>query len=270
VDELRWGAGLYVRLIGARVRAQLLYRTSLTLDVCGAFFFTFIDFAAVAVLFAHIRLLAGWSLRDVAFFYGIANVAFALSDMVVGHLDEFPRAIRTGSFDLLLVRPVPSLFQVIASDLALRRIGRVLQGCAVLIWALWRLPVLWTPLRVLLLVLTVTTGAVIYSSIWVIGATATFWIVEGREILNAFTYGGSTVASYPVNFFGGWTRRLLAFLVPMAFVSYFPGLYILGVADPLGTPRQLGLIAPAIALLLSMVAGAVWRTGIRHYRSTGS
>jgi ABC-2 type transport system permease protein len=45
---------------------------------------------------------------------------------------------------------------------------------------------------------------------------------------------------------------------------------MLGRPDPLGTPGWLRWCSPLTALLVAAVAGLFWRTGVRHYRSTGS
>lgn len=268
--EIRWRTTLYLHLIGARIRAQLQYRLSFALDLLGAFFITFVDFLGIVILFAHLPRLAGWSLAEVAFFYGTANMSFALTDMIIGHFDLFPRMIRDGSFDLILVRPAGTLFQIIASDFALRRLGRVFQGVVVLGFALALLHLTWTLGRELMLGGMIVTGVIIYASIWIMAMTITYWAVGAREVVNSFTYGGSYLASYPINIFGGWLRRTLAFVIPMAFVSYFPGFYVIGHPDPLGTPPVLAFCTPLIALCLAVLAGRVWRFGVRHYRSTGS
>jgi ABC-2 type transport system permease protein len=259
-----------VRRVPCWLCTQLQYRVSFALDLAGAFFITFIDFLAIVVIFSHLPRLAGWSLSQVALFYGIANLSFALCDLFIGHFDLLPQMIRSGSFDLLLVRPAGTLFQVIASDLALRRLGRAAQGLVVLAAALWWLRIPWTPARAIVLVLTVPAGTLIYASVWIAFMTITFWAVEAREVANAFTYGGSFLASYPVNIFGGWLRGLLAFVVPMAFVSYFPGVFIMGAHDPLGSPVALQLSSPLIALAAALIAGRIWQFGVRQYRSTGS
>jgi len=270
VAELRWQLGLYLRLVKARIRSQLQYRLSFALDLSGTFFITFIDFLAVVVIFAHLPRLSGWTLAEVAFFYGTANIAFALCDLIVGHLDLLPAMIRDGSFDLILVRPAGSLFQILAADFTLRRLGRVLQGAAVLLFALSRLHIVWTLPRVIALATMLLTGTIIYACIWIIAITITFFTVDTREIANAFTYGGSFLASYPINIFGGWVRRLLAFVVPLAFVSYFPGLLVLDHPDPLRAPAVVRYCTPLVAMVLVLVASRTWGFGTRHYRSTGS
>jgi ABC-2 type transport system permease protein len=58
--------------------------------------------------------------------------------------------------------------------------------------------------------------------------------------------------------------------VPLACVSYFPVLALLGRRDPLGSGQTFQWLAPGIGILFLIVALQVWRIGVRHYRSTGS
>ena len=262
-------AGVYRRLIGAHVRSQLQYRTSLALQLVAVFITTFLDFIVILVLFEQVPALSGWTLEEVAFLYGISAIAFAVCDIAIGHLDLLSRMIREGTFDLVLVRPLGSLFQVAASDFALRRFGKLMQGALVLGIAVARLDIDWTAGRVAMTVLAVVTGAVIFAAVWIALATVAFWIVDSLEFVNAFTYGGSYLTQYPVSLFGPWVRRLLAFVVPMAFVCYFPALYVLDKPDELGLPHWLRFGSPFVAAATILAAAFAWRTAVRHYRSAG-
>jgi len=260
----------HVAIAAAGFRSQLAYRISFALQASGMFLATALEFAGVVIIFSHLPHLASWSLPEVALLYGIAGICFAVCDMAVGSLDLFPRMIREGSFDLVLIRPLGSLFQVVSADFALRRLGKLAQATIVLGIALSQLHIDWTVGRVLMVALTFLTGPLIFASIWVIGATMTFWTVDTMEITNAFTYGGNFLTSYPINVFEGWLRRLLAFVVPLAFVSYYPALFILGKPDPLHAPTLLPLLGAPIAVAMTALATLTWRFGVRHYRSTGS
>lgn len=260
---------LYWRLVGARVRCQLQYRTSFALDVAGMFLVTFLDFAAVLVIFRNVTALAGWSIAEVSFLYATSALSFALADIAVGHLDGFGNLIRDGSFDLLLVRPRSTLFQVLTMDFQLKRLGKALQGLTVLAYALAALGVAWTPAKLAVLVVTILAGAVIFAAVWVFAICIVFWSVEGNETVNALTYGGSFLTQFPITIYDVWLRRFLAFVVPMAFVCYMPALYLLGKPDPLGLPSWLRLASPAVAALAAAAAGVMWRQAVRHYRSAG-
>lgn len=262
-------AAIYVRLVGARIRSQLAYRVSAALQLLGSGILTAVDFVAIAVIFANVPELGEWRLGEVALLYGLATVAFALTDIAIGHLDLFPQMIREGTFDQILTRPLPSLFQVVASDFSVRRFGKLLQGVAVLVYALVSVDVDWTLGRALAIPVAVLAGAVIYGAIWVALATITFWIVDAIELVNAFTYGGSFLAQYPIGIFARWLRGLVVFVVPLAFVAYFPALYVLGKEDELGLPGALQYASPVVAVVAALIASAIWQNAVRHYRSAG-
>lgn len=262
-------AGIYARLIGARVRSQLEYRASLALQFVGMAVLTGIDFVAILVLFENVDALDGWRLEEIALLYGIATISFALSDLAVGHLDLFPQMIRDGTFDQILVRPLPSLLQVVASDFSLRRLGKALQGLAVLVFALTQLELDWTAGKVFVLVAAVIAGTVIYAAVWVALATVAFWIVDAIEFVNAFTYGGSYLSQYPITIFGRWLRGLVLFVLPLAFVAYFPALVILDRESGLALPAELGYLTSLVAAGTALVAVSAWNGAVRHYRSAG-
>jgi ABC-2 type transport system permease protein len=257
-------AVLYARLVGARVRGQLEYRGSLALQVVATATITIVDFVAILVIFQNVPALDGWRLEEVALLYGIATISFAFTDLAIGHLDLFPQMIRDGTFDLLLVRPLPSLLQVIASDFSLRRIGKVAQGVAVLVYALAHVDVDWTLGRAALLPVAILSGAVLYAAVWIALATIAFWIVDAIEVVNAFTYGGNFLSQYPISIFGRWLRSLVLFAIPLAFVAVRA---LLG-KDGIG-PAELGYAAPLVAALASVVAYLVWERAVRRYRSAG-
>lgn len=265
VDSLAlWG-----RLIAARMRAQLQYRTSFALDVLGNFLLSFLDFAVILVIFGNVHQLGGWSVAEVALLYGIACLAFALTDLLVGELDQFPQLVRDGGFDLLLIRPRGSLFQVVTANFQLRRIGKAVQAFAVLGLALGFLEIGWTFERAAMLVLMIPAATVLFVSVWVAAICVVFWTVDGRESANAFTYGGNFLTQFPFDIYDRWLQQLLVYVVPLAFISYLPAAFLLGKSEPLGLPSWLGLLSPLVAAAGAAAAALIWGRAVRHYRSAG-
>jgi ABC-2 type transport system permease protein len=268
--RLRDGFRLYRLLVGARIRAQLEYRASFVTNVISTALVTVGDFLVILVLFTHLPQLEGWSLPEVAFLYAASGVGFALADMVIGHIEMTQDLIRTGQFDVVLLRPAGTLFQVVSSDFALRRIGKVLQAVVVGVFAVAALDIPWDAGRVLMTLAMVVSGAAIFTAVFVVGSCFTFWFVGSSEFANAFTYGGSQMTAYPLSVFGPWLRRLLGYAIPLAFVAYLPGLYVLDKEDPLGLPTVLRFLSPLVAIGSLFTARAIWNVAVRHYRGTGS
>jgi len=268
--DLRADVTLYVLLLRAQAGAQWQYRTSFWLQTIGQFTATFLDFVTILLLFSRFPTIAGWTLGEVAFLYGLGNMAFGISDLLCGGFDGLSKMIRLGTFDRVLTRPVGTFAQVLASDLQIRRLGRIAQGVAALLVALSWLDITWTLPKILVSVMAVASGSVIFVAIWVIGAAITFWTVETSEVTNVFTYGGSELVSYPLPIYAEGLRRFFTYVVPLAFVSYLPALYVLDRPDPLGLPPVLQLCSPIVAVAFLLVARGCWAFGVRHYQGTGS
>lgn len=264
------GRGVYRRIVASRVRSQLAYPGSFALDVVAQFIGQGIELVVILVVFTQVSSLGGFSASEVVLIFGLAATAFGLADLTVGQVEELPTYIRTGEFDVMLLRPLGALPQLLSADVALKRLGRVAVGLGVLGWSLIRLDIDWTPGRVLLAVTAPVVGAVILSAMWVAANAVSFWLVDGREVANSVTYGSNFSTSYPITIYGPWLRRIMCYAVPAAFVAYFPALALLGRPDPLGLPEALQWSSPLVAVVAVAGAGLVWRTGVRHYQGTGS
>jgi ABC-2 type transport system permease protein len=265
-DSLR----LYFRYLAISIRAQMQYRWTFIFATLGHGLITGIEFLGIAALFARFGSLRGWSLPQVALLYGIMSLAFALADAFARGFDLFSRMLKAGDFDRLLLRPRSTVLQLAGQELVLRRVGRIAQGLAVLIWAASVLHLAWTPARLGLLLGAVLGGACLFFGAFVLQATLSFWTIESLEVMNTLTYGGVQAAQYPLSIYRAWFRRFFTFVVPLACVSYFPSLVILGRPERSQIPEAVLWLTPLAGLLFLLISLRVWGFGVRHYRSTGS
>ncbi|RGA03430.1 transporter [Microbispora triticiradicis] len=258
----------YALLVWAWTRAAAQYRVSFALMAAGAFVIGGLDIAVIWVIFANTDSLAGFGPAEVMFLYGTSELAFATSDMLFGNVDRISQHIKAGTLDVMLVRPVATWAQVAADRFGPHRIGRVVMAAAVLGVALARLDI---PLgRAWMVPVMVVSGIVIFTSMFTLGGALQFLLTDAPEVANAFTYGGAMLNQYPLSVYDPRIVQGLTYVLPLAFVNWRPGLYVLDRPDPLGLPSWTGLLSPAAALALAAVAALAWRAGIRRYRSTGS
>jgi len=248
-------ARIYRRILASRLHGQLAYRTSFALNVAAQLFAQCTELLVILVIFTQVGSLGGFSRAEVLLIYGLAATAFALADLIVSQIEILPDYIRTGEFDVLLLRPLGPLAQVLTSDIALKRLGRLAGGTIVLGWSLVSLDLDWTPPRVWLALSAPPVGAVILGSIYVAANAVSFWLVDGGELANSVTYGSNFATSYPITIYGPWLRRVMCYAVPGAFVAYFPALALLGRPDPLGLPGALRYASPVVAALAVATTG---------------
>lgn len=258
----------YLLLVWTWTRAAAAYRASFALLVVLGAATAALDLAAILIIFANTTSLAGFDREEVLFLYGTAGIAFTLTDLLFGNLDRISSHIRQGTLDTFLIRPVNAWVQVATDRFVPARFGRVLRGAAALGYALAVLGP--DPGRLWMVPVMILTGTVIFTSLWTLAAALQFVLVDAPEVGSAFTYGSGQLTQYPLTVYGRDLVRGVTYALPLAFVNWQPGLYVLGRDDPFGTPEFLRFLGPAAALLLALLAGLAWRQGVRRYRSTGS
>jgi ABC-2 type transport system permease protein len=269
-DRVVWPLQAYVLLATAWIRVSMSYRGSFAILTVGQFFITGLDFVAILIMFANVDSLGGFGLAEIAFLYGGSSLALGLADLALGNIERLGTRIRMGTLDAMLVRPVPLFAQMCADEFALRRLGRITQAAVVFGWSLTAVEVDWTPARVLMVPYLVVFGLLIYLAIFTLGAAFQFWTIDASETANAFTYGGNTLTQMPLTIYPVQAIKALTFVFPIAFVNWYPSLYILDRPDPLGMPTVTQFASPVAALALGIVAALAWHSGVRRYRSTGS
>lgn len=263
------GFGMFWRYLGVGVRGQMLYPDAFLLRLCSQFVVTIVEFAGVWALFARFHHVRGWSFAEVALFYAMASMAFALGDALSRGFDSVgPLFIKTGNFDRLLLRPRSTALQVTAQDLYLSSVGRMLQGLVVFAFAVTLLKPHWGLGGALLLAWSVAGGGALFYGLKTLEGTFAFWTTEGLEVANTLTYGGEAAAEFPLDIYAAWFRRFLTYFVPIGCSLYLPIALLLG--HDTGTPPALAALAPVTGFAFAVLALRIWRIGVGHYTSTGS
>jgi len=268
VDQLGPALADYRAIASMWVRASLAYPLSFWIMTIGGGLITALDFVGLWLMFHTIDALGGFSLTEIGLLYGATGLGIGVADLLIGSVERIGAHVRMGSLDTMMVRPVPLLVQVCADQFQLRRVSRIVQALVVFAWACWFVD--WTPARVLVAGEMVVSGSVIFFCLFVAFSCVQFWTSDASEFANAFTYGGNTVTQDPLTVFPRELVKGLTFVLPLAFVNWYPCLYLLGRPDPFGLPSWLQLASPVPAVALALLTALVWRAGVRHYTSTGS
>jgi ABC-2 type transport system permease protein len=127
----------------------------------------------------------------------------------------------------------------------------------------------WTVARVGSLVLAVASGATLELAL----ALCVAGIVLRRAGTEALFSWLDTVigafGNYPLNVFPAVLRAAFTFVLPVAFVAFYPVAAVLGKADSVPYGPVLTLVAPLVAAVWLGVGGWAWRTGLRTYARRG-
>jgi ABC-2 type transport system permease protein len=260
----------YVHLLGAQLRVSIAtamqYRADFVLEGLMSLYWLGWNLLPLFILYGPERTsVAGWSFPEalivMAWFIVLRGL---LEGLVSPSLIEVVEKIRMGSFDYVLLKPADAQFLVSTARFAPWRIVDVLGGIGVAVYAFAELGRPPAPIDLVAGVVLLAAGALVMYSLWIMMVSASFWVVR----LDNLAYLLSAVfdtARWPVQFFRGFWRILFTFILPLALMTTYPALAILGRIDGATTAACL-----AGAAVLAAVSRWIWQAAIGNYTSASS
>lgn len=236
------------------------------MGLLGFFLTQIMGIAFLYLVFEQIPDLSGWTLDQLIFIYGFAQIPRGIDHLFTDNIWLVSyRLVINGDFDRYMLRPMNIFFQVIAEKLQPDALGELLVGTILVAGCVAKGIVIVDGLHIALFFVSVLAGALIYTSIKLFFASLAFWVKVSGPFLQV-AYDMANFAKYPTEIYAKGIRFLITWVVPFAFVAYLPARFFLK-ADISG--RVVG-IECAIAAVSWCIAYAVFDRGTRVYESAGN
>ena len=256
---------LYFKYMGMILKTQMQYKASFIMTTIGQFLISFTTFIGMYFMLSRFNSVNGFSFSEILICFSVVLMAFSITECFARGFDVFPRLIRSGDLDRILVRPRNEVFQVLTSNMEFSRVGRLLQAVFMLAYAIPASGVSWTADKILTLVLMLLGGISVFSALFVLYAGISFFTIEGLEFMNIFTDGSREFGKYPLSIYGEGILKLYTFVIPIALFQYYPFLYLVGRSDNIGL-----IFLPLLGFLFMVPCYLFFRFALRKYKSTGS
>lgn len=255
---------MFLALVRVSLMTAMQYRSSFLAQFAVASLNSASVVLPLWFVFDHAPALAGWSrpeaLLVTAFFLLLSAVIGGLVEPNLGAVVE---GVRSGQLDYLLMKPADSQLLASFQRVDPTRLWDLAGAVAVGGWALARLPAP-TPGAFGVAAALAIAGLLAVYSLWILVICLSFWFVRVdnlRFLLGAVTDAGR----WPVSIYRGWVRTLLTVVVPVALVTSWPAMALVGRMD--GALALQALAVAAVGLLVSRLA---WRTAVGRYTSASS
>ncbi|MFO0974690.1 MAG: ABC-2 family transporter protein [Phycisphaerae bacterium] len=212
------------------------------------------------VLFSNTRSLNGWTVWQTVALLGVFRVMVASIRLFIApNMRQTMEDIRNGTLDFVLLRPVATLFLASFRRVVMVELFDVLLGLSMTSVAVVKLRGTISVAGLASFVLLVCAGVLICYAIWLSLATLSFWFTRVANIEMIF-WNLFEVGRYPVDIYPPMMRRLLTYVIPVAFITTVPAQ---AACQPIAPLKLLFGLAVGSALLAA--AARFWRYGLRHY-----
>lgn len=257
---------LYRVLVSQFFKTILQSKVDFFMGLIGFFFTQIMGIAFLYLVFEQIPDLKGWTLDQLIFIYGFAQIPRGIDHLFTDNIWLVAWwMVVDGDFDRYMLRPMNVFFQVICEKLQPDALGELLVGTILVILSLSKGIVIVDAAHVIWFVISIAAGAVIYTSVKLFFASIAFWVKQSGPFLQV-AYDMANFAKYPTEIYAKVIRFIITWIIPFAFVAYLPASYFLMEKSPWTT---IG-IECVIALLFWIISYSFFQYGISKYESAGN
>ncbi len=264
--RLLWQSRIFGAYFAQFLKMRLAYRMDFVVDTLAVSFSMVIQVAVLSVLFSKIRQLDGWSFEQVLFIYGFSLLPLGLFNLISVNFYGFSeKYIIGGKFDRVLLRPVNTLVQVIFESFNVSGLNEIILGSAVMIYAGRKLELTFGVTDALALLALVPSAALVYTGVFLAITAVSFWH-EDKMGLAPPVYNIIRFSRYPMTIYSLPVRVFLTFVLPFAWVAFYPATWFIGGGQLTGV----ALLTVPVGLVVFSGAVVIWHRGVANYASTGS
>ena len=257
---------LYRVFVIQYVKTTMQSKTDFFIGLSGFLISQAAGLAFLYLVFEQIPSMQEWTLEQMLFIYGYAQLPRGIDHLLTDNIWMVGwQMVIKGTFDKYILRPMNIFFQIVCEKVQFDALGEILVGLVLVGRAVAKGTVQVTPLKLLVFIVSVTAGAVIYTSVKLILASIAFWLKDSSAIMTT-AYEVADFAKYPIEIYAKPIQAVLMTILPFAFVAYIPSTFFLIDAN---LWKTIGAEC-AVAVVIWIIAYKIFQRGISVYESAGN
>jgi ABC-2 type transport system permease protein len=206
----------------------------------------------------------------VLFLYAINILSYALAACLffnpcTGLADK----IRSGEFDSALTKPVSPFAHELYMGFNFAYVSHVTLSVAVMIFAVSKVGLEINLLSVLIFILMIIGAILIQAAILIAVSALSFFFVNGNPAFG-LVWRLKNFIHYPLSIFPLILQALFTFVIPLAFINFYPSAAILGKVDSVPFTPLLAYFSPLVGIICFVLSIVFWNWALSKYQSTGS
>ncbi|MCH5193752.1 MAG: ABC-2 family transporter protein [Oscillospiraceae bacterium] len=222
-----------------------------------------IIFPLVTVLiYANGAKFPDWNMWEVLLIQSVFSMSTGAASMFCGSILWVTMDhIREGSFETVLLKPIPTLFYIVAANFDPESIGLFLGGLVMTVISALKTGVSGAE-NILSFLLLFLSGLAVISGMYLIMAAISFkWVGNSRipEIFDSIKSFGK----YPLGIFPRSIQVLSSLIVPVAVIGFFPASALLG------RPHRTAFISVIPCFLFFAMGIWIYDRMIKMYEGVG-
>lgn len=256
---------IYFKIVSQDIKSKMSYRADFFISTIGMIFTNISGFLTFWIMFQNFPSVMGWTYYEMLFLYGFSLISLTPVQCLFDNNWNLRQYVYSGDFIKYCFRPVNLFFYYMSEIFDLKGLGQLAFGVGTLVFAWNKLQLPISFFIIIKLIIGLFTASLFMIALTNLSAATCFWIVNSGTVMimiNKFR----DYAKYPVTIYHPIFKFLFTFVLPIAFIAYYPSLLFL-------RPDEIPLLSwlsPLFGIAFFLISYAVWMKGANSYDGTGS
>lgn len=257
-------ASIYLKIITQDFKSKMSYRADFIISTLGMILTNITGFISFYILFQNFETINGWNYYEMLFLYGFSLIALTPMQCLFDNNWNLRRAVYTGDFIKYCFRPINIFFYFISEVFDVKGLGQLLMGGLTLAYAWEKLELAFSFGTAILLVVALFSASLFMIALMNVAAATCFWVVNSGSVM-ILMFKFTDYAKYPATIYKGVVKIIFTFIIPIAFVAYYPSLIFLRPGL-----NVLTCLSPVLGIFFFWISYQLWMFGASRYSGTGN
>lgn len=258
---------LYCTYAKLSLMSKLVYKANVIIGIIAFLFTEATSLFTLYILVSSVPSIDGYDIYQIGMLFGITNMAVGIDHLLTDRLWTVAYwEVKTGKLDHMFLRPLPILFQVIASEVQLEALGEIIVAVALICLCGSNLNITGGLGAIFTVILGILCASIIISAFKVLIASLAFKFTRSGPLLQ-FIYNFSGYTKYPMKIYPKIIQVILTFIIPLGLCLFFP---FENLFAPAHNPLLLCISMLIFTILFTAICIFVWNKLVKKYESTGT
>lgn len=258
---------LYTRYTAQYLKTIFEYPVDTIIRILAMAIMQFSGYAAIWAVFQNITDIAGWSFWEIVLIYAIMSMVIGLGELLFEGLWSIANLSGQGRLDFYLLRPFPVLPQILVSSMGIHGLGNFITALIFLIQAVLHCSEVVSSIHIVVFIILLISALPIHFSLLLLGNSFSLLTKQvSSSSLPTFVLKLSEFTKYPISIYPRIIQFIFTFIIPYAFVSYYPAAFLLSKGQLL----YFAFLGPVISGIFLFFSIKIFNYGITKYESTGN
>lgn len=256
---------IYCKILAQDLKSKMSYRADFIISTIGMIFTNIAGFISFWILFRSFPEINGWGYHEILFLYGFSLISLTPVQCFFDNNWSLRIYVYSGDFIKYCFRPINLFFYYQSEVFDIKGLGQLAFGLGTLIYSWSKLGLPVTLFALIKTAVFLITASLIMIALINASAATCFWLTNSFYVMD-MAHKLKDYARYPITIFSPVFRFIFTFIIPIAFIAYYPSLVIL---RPDEIPI-LSWLSPLFGCLFFYLSYKFWMLGAMKYSGTGS